>query len=88
MLATQSITVRMDRELKKQAESLFSDLGMNMSTAVNVFIRQSVREGRIPFEVTKDPFFSEANIKHLCRVVKDMEAGIGISEHELIETGE
>jgi DNA-damage-inducible protein J len=76
----------MDKELKKQAESLFSDLGMNMSTAVNVFIRQSVREGRIPFEVTTDPFFGEANIEHLRRVVEDMEAGIGVSEHELIET--
>jgi DNA-damage-inducible protein J len=86
MLATQNVTVRMDKELKKQAESLFSDLGMNMSTAVNVFIRQSVREGRIPFEVTRDPFFSEANMRHLCRVARDMEAGIGVSEHELIET--
>jgi DNA-damage-inducible protein J len=78
----------MDKELKKQAELLFYDLGMNMSTAVNVFIRQSVREGRIPFEVTKDPFFSEANMKYLRRVAADMEAGIGISEHDLIETGD
>jgi DNA-damage-inducible protein J len=86
MLATQSVTVRMDKELKKHAESLFSDLGMNMSTAINIFVRQAVREGGIPFEITKDPFFSAANMKHLSCVIKDMEAGIGISEHELIET--
>jgi DNA-damage-inducible protein J len=78
----------MDKELKKRAESLFSDLGMNMSTAINVFVRQAVREGGIPFEITKDPFFSEVNMKHLNRVIKDMEAGIGISEHELIEIDE
>jgi DNA-damage-inducible protein J len=86
MLTTQGVSVQMDGELKKQAESLFSDLGMSMSTAINIFLRQAVREGRIPFEITKDPFFSKGNIKYLERIVKDMEAGIGVSEHELIET--
>ncbi|MEQ4487095.1 type II toxin-antitoxin system RelB/DinJ family antitoxin [Cohnella silvisoli] len=41
----------MDEDLKKEAESLFSDLGLNMSTAVNIFVRQSLRQGGIPFEV-------------------------------------
>jgi DNA-damage-inducible protein J len=42
----------MDKGLKEQAESLFAELGMNMTTAMNVFVRQSVRQGRIPFEIT------------------------------------
>jgi len=44
----------MDVELKKQAEKLFSELGMNMTTAFNVFVRQSVRQGGIPFEIKLD----------------------------------
>ena len=46
-----TICIRIDAELKNQAEELFSKLGMNLTTAVTIFVRQSVREGRIPFEV-------------------------------------
>lgn len=49
---TTNISIRMDRELKEQAESLFSELGMNMTTAFNIFLRQSVRQGKIPFEIS------------------------------------
>ena len=49
---TTNISIRMDAELKKQADVLFSELGMNLSTAFNIFVRQSLREGGIPFEVT------------------------------------
>ena len=48
---TTNISIRMDTELKTQAESLFGELGMNLSTAFNIFVRQSLREGRIPFEI-------------------------------------
>lgn len=41
----------MDTELKKQADALFNALGMNLSTAFNIFVRQSLREGGIPFEI-------------------------------------
>ncbi len=47
-----NVSFRIDNTLKEQAEVLFFNLGMNMTTAFNVFLRQSVREGRIPFEVT------------------------------------
>ena len=49
---TINLSIRMDKELKEQAESLFSELGMNMTTAFNIFVRQSVRQGKIPFEIT------------------------------------
>ena len=49
---TTNLSVRMDRELKAQAEELFSELGMNMTTALNIFLRQSVRQGKIPFEIS------------------------------------
>jgi DNA-damage-inducible protein J len=42
----------MDADLKAEADALFSELGMNLSTAFNIFVRQSLREGRIPFSVS------------------------------------
>ena len=53
-MATTNISIRMDSELKSQAEALFSELGMNLSTAFNIFVRQSLREGGIPFEIRTD----------------------------------
>lgn len=50
-MSTTSITIRMDENLKKQAEELFADMGMNMTTAFTVFAKTAVREGRIPFEI-------------------------------------
>lgn len=49
-----NVTFRVDDELKKQAETLFAELGMNLSTAFNIFLRQSVREQQIPFNVSKN----------------------------------
>ena len=48
---TTNISIRMDSELKTQADALFAELGMNLSTAFNIFVRQSLREGGIPFEI-------------------------------------
>ncbi len=47
-----NVSFRIDSELKKQADALFAQLGMNMTTAFNIFLRQTVREGGIPFEIT------------------------------------
>ena len=49
--STTNISIRMDSELKAEAESLFNELGMNLTTAFNIFVRQSLREGGIPFDV-------------------------------------
>lgn len=49
---TTNITIRMDSDLKAQADALFAEFGMNMSTAFNVFVRQTLREGRIPFDIS------------------------------------
>jgi len=49
---TTNINIRMDKALKVQAESVLSELGMNMTTAFNIFLRQTVRQGKIPFEIS------------------------------------
>lgn len=53
-IASTNITIRMDEELKKQAEELFADLGLSMTTAFTVFVKQAVREQRIPFNLSRN----------------------------------
>ena len=53
-MATVNMSIRIDTELKKQAEVVFSDMGLNMTTTINMFLRQVIRQGRIPFEIATD----------------------------------
>ena len=53
-MGTTNITMRIDEELKCQAEELFNDLGLNMTAAFTVFVRQAVREQRIPFTISRE----------------------------------
>ena len=52
MANVSNVSFRIDSDLKAQADALFSQLGMNMTTAFNIFLRQSVRENCIPFSIT------------------------------------
>ena len=52
-MATATINIRVDSELKARAESLFSDLGMNMSTAIVMFLKSAVSHDGLPFEVRR-----------------------------------
>lgn len=51
MADTTNFSVRMDSDIKKRCESLYGELGMNLTTAINVFLRQSLRVGGFPFDV-------------------------------------
>lgn len=51
---TANINIKTDKELKGKAEALFEELGLNMTTAINVFLRQSVYENKIPFEIYRN----------------------------------
>lgn len=53
MMATKNISVRVDAELKRKAEELFDDLGMNLTSAIIMFLKSAVRCDGIPFEVTR-----------------------------------
>lgn len=52
MSTSTNISIRMDSDLKLRADAFFGELGMNISTAFNIFVRQSLREGRIPFDIS------------------------------------
>lgn len=83
-MATTSITIRMDEKLKKQAELLFEDMGLNMTTAFTMFAKAVVRQNKIPFEITADPFFSESNIRILEERIAKIESGQSVpKEHDL-----
>ena len=49
-----NVTFGVDENLKAQADALFADLGMSLSTAFNIFLRQSVREQQIPFSISRN----------------------------------
>jgi DNA-damage-inducible protein J len=48
-MATTNLNIRTDKDVKEQAEQIFSELGLNMTTAVNLFLRSAIRENGIPF---------------------------------------
>lgn len=52
-MATTNINVRVDSTLKQEAEALFGDLGLNMSSAINMFLRSAINYNGIPFEVRR-----------------------------------
>jgi len=49
---TTNLSIRIDRGLKEEADQVFNALGMNLTTAITVFVRQAVRQKKIPFEIT------------------------------------
>lgn len=85
-MAQTLVNFRMDEELKQSMERTCQELGMNMTTAFTIFAKKMTREKRIPFEVSVDPFYSEANMNYLKKVISDIETGkVELHEHTLIE---
>ena len=79
-----NMTLRVDTELKKQAEELFSDLGLSMSAAITVFMKQAVREQRIPFVVSRG--YNEETIQAIENVRNKQNLSRGFSSvQELME---
>ncbi|WP_104722293.1 type II toxin-antitoxin system RelB/DinJ family antitoxin [Helicobacter mesocricetorum] len=79
---TSLIQVRVDKELKEEAERLFDDLGLDITTALRMFLKATVREQKIPFKLTrkeKDPFYSKENMARLKESIKELKEGKGIT---------
>ena len=81
------VNFRVDEDVKRRAELACKSMGMNMSTAINIFLVKLANEQRIPFEVSADPFYSAENIAELKRRAEDARAGRNMHEHELLEEG-
>ena len=82
------ISLRIDDDVKRNAEQVCKDIGMSMSTAINIYLKKLGRERRIPFDVAADPFYAPENTALLDRRIADMRAGRNVSQHELIEVDE
>jgi DNA-damage-inducible protein J len=78
------IHVRIDADMKKQAQLIFTDMGLDLTTAVNMFIKQVVRTRTFPFLPSADPFYSDNNMAHLMHVKADADAGRNMVAHDLI----
>lgn len=79
-----NLNIRVDDTLKKQAETVFADLGITLSAATTMFLKQVVRCNAIPFELRADPFYSGENQARLLAAKERMEQ-TGGTVHELIE---
>ena len=60
-METINVTVRMERQTRDDAAKLFSELGISTTQAINMFLKQAVREQRIPFEVSARPAFERGS---------------------------
>jgi DNA-damage-inducible protein J len=75
MADTVNVSIRMDRALKAQADVFFEQVGLTMSSAVGVFVRQCLAKGRIPFDIEVDPFYSDSNQARLRESIARAERG-------------
>ncbi len=88
-MALATLTARVDEKAKANFDTFCSNVGLNTSTAINLFVKAVLRENRIPFEIaqTTAPFFSEANMAYVKKTVQELKARKGTA-HELIEVND
>lgn len=85
-MAQTNLSVRIDEQDKKNFEMFCEQTGMNVSVAVNMFVKAVLREQQLPFTVKADPFYSETNISRLTKSINDVKSGEAtLKQHELIE---
>ena len=83
-MALSTITARVDEKDKAGFDAFCSSAGLTASAAINLFVKAVLRENRIPFEITADPFYSRENQARLARSLRELREGKG-QAHELIE---
>ena len=88
-MALSTITARVDEQDKVSFDAFCSSVGLNTSTAINLFVKAVLRQNRIPFDITpnSDPFYSFQNQSYIMKSVKELRAGKGTA-HELMETSD
>ncbi len=83
-MSTKSVNFRIDEKLKRQSEQVLSEMGLTMSSAITLFLKQVVNKREIPFTIQADPFYSEENQKLLADRLAKYEAGIKV-ERDILE---
>ncbi len=80
-----NVQVRVDDNLRAQAQAVANSMGMDLASAVRIFLTHMVRENGLPFRPVGDPFYSVQNQAHLAKVVEDLNCGRKSSARDLIE---
>lgn len=70
-----NVQVKIDDHLRSQAQAVAASMGLDLASAVRIFLTQMVRENGLPFKPGGDPFFSESNQAALAKSVAQLEAG-------------
>ena len=79
-----NLNLQIDDDLKREAEAVLKNLGISLSTATTLFLKQVVRHNGIPFELEADPFYSAQNQSRLQEAKARMEQNKGVIR-ELME---
>ena len=80
-----NLQIRIDDGIRNRALEVASSMGLDLASAVRMFLYQMVRENGLPFQPKADPFYSASNMAHLKKVVEDLDAGKNIVQHNLME---
>lgn len=83
-----TLSAKVEAEDKRLFERFCEETGMNVSVCINMFVKTVLRNRRLPFEITVDPFYSPDHIAMLERRASDANAGKNMHEHELLEVDE
>lgn len=84
-MAQTNLNIRVDEDVKQSADKLFTALGLNMSIAVNVFLRQAIMKGGVPFQITLDDGLPlDFDRSRLRSAIAGLRDGKG-KQHDLVE---
>ena len=80
-----TISIRISQNDKNLFEDFCNSVGMNVSTAVNMFVKNVISNQKLPFAVERDPFYSKENVKRLEKAAVNAKNGTNMHYHELLE---
>lgn len=70
-----TLSVRLDSNDKQLFEDFCNDVGLNVSAAVNLFVKTVIKKQRIPFDIDRDPFYNSENMARLRKAAEEVEHG-------------
>ncbi|MDR1358186.1 MAG: type II toxin-antitoxin system RelB/DinJ family antitoxin [Coriobacteriales bacterium] len=74
-MATKLMSLRIEETLKEEFDEFCEGVGLTTTSAITLFVKATLRERRIPFEISSDPFYSKSNIAVLKESIRQMENG-------------
>jgi DNA-damage-inducible protein J len=80
-----NLQVKLDDQLRSDAQAVAASMGLDLASAVRLFLTQMIRENGLPFRPIADPFYSARNQAHLAQVAADLHSGKNCAAHALIE---